>query len=168
MKMKLITGNVKKMIRMLSFIIVLPVVQQVQASENFTVNVLGPLSVAAKVASPIVNAYAPPQASFIYNTVNLLSSGVNLAASNFMADQSHGYAPSTTQMVTVGSLLRNTAETVAAFTAAAFSYAYWSTGNDTYNTVAVTLSAVNAVSSIIGTSLMYGISYPEWMTRKKK
>jgi len=52
--------------------------------------VLGPLSVLATAASPVVTAYASPQTAAIYNAFNLISPICNARASYTMDYQSGG------------------------------------------------------------------------------
>lgn len=133
------------------------------------VMVLGPLSVAATAASPLVTAYAAPQTAAIYNVFNLISPVCNASASYTMDYQSGGGWMQSSPGIFFGiSALRNIAQFGMGIGAAYYSCSYYATGENSYNTIALTLTAVNAVLTTVGTLFMYGINYPNWTSRKNK
>lgn len=134
-------------------------------SKGLDVVVLGPLSVVATVAAPIVTAYATPQTAAIYNTFNLISPLVNIQASYTMDNYGSGFLRGP-GIIFAFSTFRNVAELGMGVGAAYSSWSYLSGGDAWYNTVALTLTGVNAVLTSVGTCLMYGINFSDWYKRK--
>lgn len=133
------------------------------------VAVFGPLSVAATVSAPFVTAYAAPQTVALYNTGNLISPILNAAASYTMDYRPGGRFTQSGPGVIFGiSTLRNLVELGMGVGAACCSYAYLFTGESYYNTIALTLTTVNAVLTTGGTAMMYGINFPHWVSKKNQ
>lgn len=134
-------------------------------SKGLDVVFLGPLSVVATVAAPVVTAYASPQTAAVYNACNLISPLVNIQASYTMDNHRGGFL-SGPGLIFAFSTFRNVAELGMGVGAAYSSWSYLSGGDAWYSTVALTLTSVNAVLTSVGTCLMYGINFSDWYKRK--
>lgn len=124
----------------------------------FDVMVLGPLSVVATVAAPLVTAYAAPQTSAIYNTCNLISPIINTHVSTEMDSTKFPFVSTITTF-------RNLAEFGMGATAAYYAWSHCFTGESSSNTIVFTLTTVNAMLTTVGTIFMYRVNFSNWNER---
>lgn len=137
-----------------------------------------PAFVVTAVAAPLLAYYSGTPgidlASALVNTaVCVALPFANTAVSCYMEEKSGGgggfiRGGKTMGVAPVVSFLRNTVSFCLNVGSMATAWKYYSGGNETYQTINTTLTTVSAGLTLGGTTLMYGILYPDFIRHQNK
>lgn len=130
-------------------------------SDNYVVECSLPVFIGSAVVAPFLAGYGNQSpdvalASAIFNTATIVLPFFNARISAKMEGGGHGQ---TCGMVPCASLIRNALCFGLNIGASAMAWKYYLDGNDTFNAVNITLTSISSITTIVGTSVMFGCLY---------
>lgn len=137
-------------------------------SDNYAVECAFPVFIGSAIVAPVLAGCSPQSSqialySAIFNTASIVLPFFNARISAKMEGGGHGQ---TCGMVPCASLIRNALALGLNIGATALAWKYYMDNNETFSAVNIALTSISSITTIVGTSVMYGCLYKGYSEKK--